>query len=61
VKTRHFVIRSSFGNTAIRYNKTTYLDRPLGRGSPPYLYFISPNVFATNENWTNQAVPGLSF
>ncbi len=58
--TRHFAMRAAFGNTAVRY-KTEYLDRPPGRGSPPYLYFISPNVFATNENWTFQTGPVLRF
>jgi hypothetical protein len=58
--TRHFALRAAFGNTAVRY-KTSYLDRPPGRGSPPYLYFISPNVFATNENWTFQIGPVIRF
>lgn len=58
--TRHFALRASFGNTPVRY-KTNYLDRPPGRGAPPYLYFISPNVFATNENWTYQLGPVLRF
>ena len=57
---RHFAIRASFGNTAVRY-KTAYLDRSPGQGTPPYLYFISPNVFATNENWTYQIGPVLRF
>jgi hypothetical protein len=57
---RHFAIRATFGNTAVRY-KTAYLDRSPGQGTPPYLYFISPNIFATNENWTYQVGPVLRF
>ena len=58
--TRHFALRAAFGNTPVRY-KTDYLDRPPGRGSPPYIYFISPNIYATNENWNYQAGPVLRF
>ena len=57
---RHLVLRSAFGMTAIRY-KTDYYDRPPGRGSPPYIYFISPDVYATNENWNFQTGPVLRF
>ena len=58
--TRHFSVRAAFGNTAIRY-KTDYYDRPPGRGSPPYIYFISPDVYATNENWSYQFGPVIRF
>ena len=57
---RHLVLRAEFGNTAVRY-KTDYYDRAPGRGSPPYLYFISPDIYATNENWTFQSGPVLRF
>ncbi len=58
--TRHFAVRATFGNTPVRY-KTDYYDRPPGRGSPPYIYFISPDMYATNENWNYQAGPVLRF
>ena len=58
--TRHFAFRAAFGNTPIRY-KTNYYDRPPGRGSPPYIYFISPDIYATNENWNYQVGPLLRF
>jgi hypothetical protein len=57
---RHIVLRAEFGNTAVRY-KTEYYDRPPGRGSPPYLYFISPDVYATNSSWNIQTGPVLRF
>jgi hypothetical protein len=57
---RHIVLRASLVNTPIRY-KETYLDRPPGIGHVPFLYFISPNVYATNENWGAQAGPVLRF
>ena len=56
----HLAMRASFGNTAVRY-KTEYLDRPPGVGTPPSLYFISPNVFATNSSWGFQMGPVLRF
>lgn len=55
----HLVLRGDFGMTAIRY-KTDY-DRPPGRGSPPSLFYISPDVYATNENWNFQTGPVLRF
>jgi hypothetical protein len=58
--TRHFALRATFGNTPVRY-KTQYLDRVPGIGTPPYLSFISPNIFATNENWTYQIGPVIRF
>ncbi len=58
--TRHFGIRSVIGNTPIRY-RTNYSDIPPGRGTEPYLFFISHQVFATNSNWTYQAGPKISF
>ncbi|HTA86007.1 MAG TPA: hypothetical protein VK729_07030 [Silvibacterium sp.] len=58
--TRHFALRAAFGNTPVRY-KTDYYDRPPGRGSPPYISFISPDVYATNENWNYQVGPVLRF
>jgi len=58
--TRHFALRAAFGNTPVRY-KTDYYDRPPGRGSPPYIFFISPDVYATNENWNYQVGPVLRF
>jgi len=58
--TRHFAVRAAFGNTPVRY-KTDYYDRPPGRGSPPYLFFISPDIYATNENWNYQFGPVLRF
>jgi len=57
---RHFALRATFGNTPVRY-KTQYLDRDPGQGTPPYLSFISPKVFATNENWTYQIGPVIRF
>ncbi len=57
---RHLALRTALNNTAIRY-KETYLDRTPGRGAPPFLFFISPNVFATNENWGWQTGPVLRF
>lgn len=45
---RHLLLRGTFGMTAIRY-KTDYYDRQPGRGSPPYLFYISPDVYATRE------------
>jgi hypothetical protein len=57
---RHLLLRGTFGMTAIRY-KTDYYDRPPGRGSPPYIYFISPDIYATNENWNFQTGPVLRF
>jgi hypothetical protein len=56
----HLALRAVVGNTPVRY-KTDYLDRLPGLGQPPYLYFISANIFATNENWTYQAGPVLKF
>jgi hypothetical protein len=58
--TRRFGLRSSFGNTPIRY-RTDYSDQPPGRGTPPYIWFISRNIYATNSNWSYQAGPVLSF
>jgi len=57
---RHFAVRISMGNTPVRYYTYGY-DRPLGVGSMPYLYWTSPKVFATNENWTYQTGPVLRF
>jgi hypothetical protein len=57
---RHFAVRISMGNTPVRYY-TYRFDRPPGVGTMPYLFWISPKVFATNENWTYQTGPVLRF
>jgi hypothetical protein len=38
-----------------------FISASMGRGTPPYIWFISPNVYATNSNWSYQAGPVLSF
>ncbi len=57
---RHFAVRISMGNTPVRYY-TYRFDRYPGEGALPYLYWTSPKVFATNENWTYQTGPVLRF
>jgi hypothetical protein len=57
---RHLAVSLSVGNTAVRYNSHR-LDRPPGVGTEPYLYWISPDVYITNENWTLQTGPVLRF
>jgi hypothetical protein len=57
---RHLAMRLAVGNTPVRYN-TYRLDRPPGVGSEPYLDWISPKVYLTNENWTVQTGPVLRF
>jgi hypothetical protein len=56
---RHFAVRASMGNTAVRYY-TYYLDH-VGIGKYPYLSWLSEKTFATNENWTYQAGPVVRF
>ncbi len=58
--TRHLAIRLSMGNTPVRYDPHR-LDRPPGVGTEPYLYWISPKVYLTNENWCYQMGPVLRF
>lgn len=57
--TRHLAIRAVLGNTPVRYLKG-YLQPP-GIGSPPYINWLSHEVFLTNENWGVQVGPVLRF
>lgn len=57
---RHLSMRVMVGNTPVRYN-TFRLDRAPGVGSEPYLDWISPKVYLTNENWAIQTGPVLRF
>jgi hypothetical protein len=57
---RHLAMRLVVGNTPVRYN-TYRLDRQPGVGSEPYLFWISPKVYSTNENWAIQAGPVVRF
>jgi hypothetical protein len=57
---RHFAVRSSFGNSPVRYYTFRY-DRAPGVGTWPYYYWISPKIYATNENWAYQVGPVLRF
>lgn len=57
---RHLLLRGAFGMTAIRY-KTDYYDRYPGRDTPPSLFYISPDIYATNENWNLQTGPVVRF
>jgi hypothetical protein len=56
---RYLAIRGVFGNTPIRYYKFYY--EPPGIGTPPYINWLSHEVFLTNENWTYQVGPVLRF
>jgi hypothetical protein len=57
---RHFAMRFSFGNAPVRYY-TYRFDRAPGKGTWPYYYWISPKVYATNENWAYQMGPVIRF
>jgi hypothetical protein len=57
---RHLGVSFSVSNTAVRYNSHR-LDRPPGVGTEPYLFWISPDVYITNENWALQTGPVLRF
>lgn len=57
--TRHLAVRGVFGNTPVRY-LYTYLQPP-GIGYPPYVNWLSHEVFMTQENWTYQMGPVLKF
>jgi hypothetical protein len=56
---RYLAIRGVFGNTPIRYYK--YYIEPPGIGTPPYINWLSHEVFLTNENWSYQVGPVLRF
>src|SRR5271170_1220640 len=58
--TRHLAIRLSVGNTPVRYDPYR-LDRSPGVGKEPYLDWISPKIYLTNENWAYQTGPVLRF
>jgi hypothetical protein len=53
-------VRLSLNNTAVRYD-THRPDRPPGVGTEPYLFWTSPKVYLTNENWAYQIGPVLRF
>ena len=57
---RHLAMRASVSNLAVRYDSKR-LDRAPGVGTEPYLFWISPKVYATNENWSYQVGPVLRF
>jgi hypothetical protein len=57
--TRNFAIRGVIGNTAVRY--LYGYSQPPGIGKPPYVYWLSHEVFMTNENWNYQVGPVLRF
>ena len=50
VVTRRLALRLVVGNTAVRY-RTDFIS-PKSVGTPPYLDWLSPQNFLTNENWT---------
>lgn len=56
---RHLAIRGVFGNTPVRYYN--YYIFPEGIGTPPYINWLSHEVFTTNENWNIQIGPVLRF
>lgn len=57
---RHFALRAVFGNTPVRY-RDWYTTGPPGPGTPPYLNWLSHQVFLTNENWAYQTGVVLRF
>jgi hypothetical protein len=60
IVTRRFALRAVIGNTPVRYREP-YLTGPPGAGAPPYLNWLSHEVFLTNENWTCQTGAVLRF
>lgn len=57
---RHFALRAVFGNTPVRY-RDNYTQFGTGVGTPPYLNWLSHQVFLTNENWAYQTGVVLRF
>lgn len=56
---RHYALRFVVGNTPVRYREPPS-GKP-GVGKPPYLSWLSHQVFLTNENWTYQTGVVLRF
>jgi hypothetical protein len=51
---RHFALRASVGNTAVRYREP-FIESDSNRpGTLPYLNWLSKLTFLTNENWAYQ-------
>lgn len=57
---RHLGVRFVVDNTPVRYREP-YLRHPLDVGKPPYLNWLSHEVFLTNENWGYQTGLVLRF
>ncbi len=56
---RHLALRGVIGNTPVRY-RDTYENRIQDKVLP-YLSWVSPKIFLTNENWTYQTGAVLRF
>ena len=51
---RHFALRASIGNTAVRYREPYLVPLSSRPGTLPYLNWLSRLTFLTNENWAYQ-------
>jgi hypothetical protein len=56
---RHLALRGVIGNTPVRY-RDTYINR-IQTKYPPYISWLSPKIFLTNENWSYQTGAVLRF
>ena len=57
---RHFALRTVFGNTPVRY-RDSYTTGVKGAGKAPYFNWLSHQVFLTNANWAYQTGVVLRF
>jgi hypothetical protein len=51
---RHFGLRASVGNTAVRYREALLVPQSSRPGTNPYFNWLSRLTFLTNENWAYQ-------
>jgi hypothetical protein len=51
---RHFALRASIGNTAVRYREPYLQASSAVPGIYPHLNWLSRATFQTNENWAYQ-------
>lgn len=56
---RHLALRGVFGNTPVRYRDT--YKNSVQTKYPPYISWLSPQIFLTNENWSYQTGAVLRF